>query len=125
MILRNSIALRSYQPPWPIQKRRISIGGCAPYCSRCGMLTSSTKTVNFFPAGGPKIPFRRLSILASSRSCVWLADVCAEKPMSTGLYCSGIPFMSLFATCSVFPVPVGPTQSTWQLCVTSRSSTHM
>lgn len=49
-----------------------------------GMLRSSTCTTNCFPAGGPKTPFLRFSTLASTMSCVMLADVCAEKVIVKG-----------------------------------------
>mmetsp|Transcript_18090 Transcript_18090/g.56678 ORF Transcript_18090/g.56678 Transcript_18090/m.56678 type:complete len:212 (+) Transcript_18090:3869-4504(+) len=125
MILRNSSVLRSYQPCWSIHWRRSSTGGCAPYSSRLGMLTSSTMMEKRLPAGGAKMPLRRFSSLLSSRSWVWLAVVCAEKLMNTGVNSSGIPFMSLSLTLSVLPVPVGPTQSTWWSPETRRSVSHM
>ena len=71
------------------------------------------------------MPLRRLSSLASSMSCVWLALVCAEKPTLTGWYLSGMPLMSLSSTERVLPVPVGPTQSTWKSWSERRSSTDM
>ena len=54
-----------------------------------GMLKSSMKMQNCLPSIGPHIvycspvslstPCRRFSNLPSRMSCVWLADVCAEK----------------------------------------------
>lgn len=48
------------------------------------MFRSSTWTTNCFPGGGPKMPFRRFSILASIMSWVMFADVWAEKVMVNG-----------------------------------------
>lgn len=41
-----AISLRSYQCPWSTHCRSSSSGGCAPHCSRCGMLRSSTNSTH-------------------------------------------------------------------------------
>lgn len=55
-----------------------------------------------------------LSSLLSMRSWVWLAEVRAEKLRKWLMYSSGRFLRSLLETVSVFPVPVGPTHSTWE-----------
>ena len=50
-------------------------------------------------------------------SCVWLALVRAENVTKSDMYLSGIPRMSLLTTVSVFPVPVGPMQSTYSMYI--------
>ena len=101
------------------------MGGCAKYFSRWGMLRSSMNTVYIFPAGGPNRPFRRFSTLPSIRSCVWLALVRAEKVRNIGRNFSGMPFISLFPTFNVFPVPVSPTHSTCFPATSRRSSRYV
>mmetsp|Transcript_6911 Transcript_6911/g.16611 ORF Transcript_6911/g.16611 Transcript_6911/m.16611 type:complete len:242 (-) Transcript_6911:590-1315(-) len=120
--------VRSYQPPWSNHWRRISIGGCAPYSSRLGMLRSSTCTMNFLPAGGPNVPRLRLSSLASIMSWVMLADVCAEKLMvygrAFGLTALPLTLVEPPRYCemlTVLPVPVSPTMRTWRSCMRSKS----
>lgn len=130
----------NYQNPWSQNCLKSSIGGCAPYFSKAGIFISSTKTMHFFPIGGPKTPLRLLSSLAMIMFCnanripqntdyihvhnllrpkwsvlltwVWLALVRAEKLMKNG---KKISFSKLFINLSLtytdFPVPVGPTRS--------------
>mmetsp|Transcript_14668 Transcript_14668/g.43744 ORF Transcript_14668/g.43744 Transcript_14668/m.43744 type:complete len:249 (-) Transcript_14668:1443-2189(-) len=119
--LRKTFSLRSYQPPWSMNWRRISMGGCAPYVSSAGMLRSSTKMTERLPTGGPKTPFLRLSSLASMMSCDWLADVCAEKLRKIVCHASDGSRSSSFCTYDVLPVPVGPTKSDGMPCASSLS----
>mmetsp|Transcript_6701 Transcript_6701/g.27155 ORF Transcript_6701/g.27155 Transcript_6701/m.27155 type:complete len:211 (-) Transcript_6701:6365-6997(-) len=116
---------RSYHPLWSIHWRRSSMGGCAKYFSRMGMLRSSMSTAYFFPEGGPNTPFLRFSILPSRKSCVWFADVRALKVMNTGTNASGMWLDSLSITFSVFPVPVSPTHSTCLSFFTSASMMYV
>mmetsp|Transcript_36232 Transcript_36232/g.69467 ORF Transcript_36232/g.69467 Transcript_36232/m.69467 type:complete len:215 (-) Transcript_36232:258-902(-) len=111
--------LRSNQPLWSIHWRRISIGGWAKYFSRWGMFMSSREMIIFLPEGGPNTPLRRLSILESIRSCVWLAEVRAEKVMKTGVMSAGRSLFSLSCTVTVLPVPVSPTH---RMCFPLRTS---
>ena len=53
-----------------------------------------------------------LSSLLSMRSCVWLAEVRAEKVRKWLMYSSGRFLRSLLEMVRVFPVPVGPMHST-------------
>ena len=122
MMRRNTSSLRSYQPPASNHWRSSSIGGCAPYSSTIGMLMSSTKTMNFFPAVGPYTPLRRFSHFESMRSCVWFALVWAEKVMHSGTYLSLKPVCRCELMLTVLPVPVGPDIITCLLFVTSSSS---
>lgn len=42
-----TMSLRSYQCPWSSHCLRSSKGGCAPHCSRCGILRSSTNNTHY------------------------------------------------------------------------------
>mmetsp|Transcript_14901 Transcript_14901/g.36049 ORF Transcript_14901/g.36049 Transcript_14901/m.36049 type:complete len:378 (-) Transcript_14901:66-1199(-) len=117
--------LRSYHPWWSIHCRSSSMGGCAKYFSRIGMLRSSMRMAYFLPAGGPNTPFLRLSILESMKSWVWLAEVRALNVMNTLMNCSGMWLLSLSITFSVLPVPVSPTHSTWLSLSSSLSMTYV
>ena len=102
-----------------------SMGGCAPYSSTCGMLRSSTNTTIFLPIGGPNTPLRRLSSFPSTTSCVWFAEVCAEKFMNR--YDQLEPSVSSASRemCrlmyAVLPVPVGPTNRKFTRALTKTS----
>ena len=48
-------------------------------------------------------------------SCVWLAEVRAEKVMKCERYLLVMPFRSLSEVVRVLPVPVGPTHRTYSL----------
>mmetsp|Transcript_64489 Transcript_64489/g.148345 ORF Transcript_64489/g.148345 Transcript_64489/m.148345 type:complete len:214 (-) Transcript_64489:3-644(-) len=110
-------SLRSYHPPeggyafLSISCRKISIGGWAPYFSILGMFRSSTITMECLPGGGPYTPFFRRSSLPSTMSCVWSHRVCAENPMKIWMYSSLSRHISPWLMYTVFPVPVGPQNS--------------
>lgn len=53
-----------------------------------------------------------MSSLLSMRSCVWLAEVRAEKVRKWLMYSRGRFLRSLLEMVRVFPVPVGPMHST-------------
>mmetsp|Transcript_37027 Transcript_37027/g.77344 ORF Transcript_37027/g.77344 Transcript_37027/m.77344 type:complete len:218 (+) Transcript_37027:6008-6661(+) len=116
ILLQNSFFL-SHMPPYGLQcstvsmtRRKSSIGGWAPYSSRAGIFTSSTKQINFFPTGGPTTPFLLLSSFISIISCVLLLEVCAEKLMVNGARLSGSTnLLSESAIMTDLPVPVSPT----------------
>ena len=116
---------RSYHPPWSIHCLSSSMGGCAKYFSRMGMLKSSMSIAYFLPIGGPNTPFRRLSIFESKKSWVWFAEVLAENVMNIGTNRSGMLLFSLSMTFRVLPVPVSPTHSTCLSLSRSLSMTYV
>ena len=87
------------------------MGGCAPYDSRCGMLTSSIKNTPFAPGIGPYTPFRLLSRRPSTCACVAFADVLAENPIVVGYQVLLSKERNLRCTIVDLPVPVGPQKS--------------
>mmetsp|Transcript_48481 Transcript_48481/g.115356 ORF Transcript_48481/g.115356 Transcript_48481/m.115356 type:complete len:204 (-) Transcript_48481:575-1186(-) len=113
-MVRTSNVFRSYHPWWSIHWRMISRGGCAPYSSFAGMFRSSTTNSIFLPVGGPKMPFRRLSMTASIVSCVMFAPVDAEKAMLLGMYLSGMFFPTFSLMTTDLPVPVAPQHRIFQ-----------
>lgn len=107
----NTEGSSAHQPSWSMYCRRISMGGCAPYVSGCGMFMSSTITITRLPAAGPNTPLRRRSSFASTMCCVMLAVVRAEKPITIdgANDAWGTPLM-YFSMYTDLPVPVGPTK---------------
>mmetsp|Transcript_47099 Transcript_47099/g.145246 ORF Transcript_47099/g.145246 Transcript_47099/m.145246 type:complete len:246 (-) Transcript_47099:111-848(-) len=105
-----------YHPEWSSHWRISSMGGCAPYFSRCGKLASSMKQMKCLPAGAPYTCERRLSSFEKTDAWSWFADVCAEKVMMMPWNFSGRSLMITLVSDAVFPVPVGPVAATWQPC---------
>ena len=83
------------------------MGGCDPYVSNFGMLTSSTKTTTFFPNGAPNNVFFFFSSFNSIISWVRALLVCAEKFKVTG---TTLPSFCIFPSTTLattdFPTPI-------------------
>lgn len=113
----NSLS-RSKKPLWSRYCRSSSTGGCAPYVSVMGMLTSSTKMTHFLLAAAPMRFFLFFSILASM--VIWTTSDAVWAEKFTGIDVMPMPPSSLSgASCSssllmtvVFPVPVTPVTKT-------------
>ena len=68
---------------------------------------------------GRRAVFYRRKALST---CVWLADVCAEKDMIIGSYFSSIPWVNFWVATTLLPVPVSPMIT---VCIFPRRSVPM
>ena len=99
----------SKKPPISRSCRRSSMHGCAPNCSRAGILISSMKMAIYSLGRAPQTDLPFLLSFDSIASCVYWGVVCAEKFTITELMFSR-DFSSTrrFCTTMDLPTPVLP-----------------